>query len=63
MHVVSSALSMVISMLLDCIDRHRPGVVLSVRLRIASTVLMPLFFHISADLAHINTNMLTLLYC
>ena len=45
-HMVSSAVSVVVPMLLDCVDRHWPVLVLSVCLRLASTALMLLYFHV-----------------
>jgi len=40
----SSAVSVVVPMLLDCVDRHWSVLVLSVCLRLANTALMPLYF-------------------
>ena len=61
-HMVSSAVSVVVPMLLDCVDRHWPVLVLSVCLRLANTALMLLYFLVLlvwSTLIHIAINVLT----
>jgi len=61
-HVASSTVSVVVPMLLNCVDRHWPVLVLSVCLMLASTALMLLYFHflpVWPTLTHIAINVFT----